>query len=62
VANVLLEIALGMNLVKVLPVAEPDSFVFGKTGWFLLEDRMTRVNFSFVTMFAIKERLNLQDH
>ncbi|MDR2701376.1 MAG: class I SAM-dependent methyltransferase [Spirochaetaceae bacterium] len=51
-AKVLLEIALGMNLVKILPETTPDGgetrFVLGKTGWFLLEDEMTQVNFNFV--------------
>jgi hypothetical protein len=53
-AKVLLEIALGMNIVKVLPQdgeassSEETRFVLGKIGWFLLEDEMTRVNFNFV--------------
>jgi hypothetical protein len=52
--KVLLELALGINLVKTLPCEKDDNddklvrFVLGKTGWFLLEDEMTRVNFNFV--------------
>ena len=56
--KVLLEIALGMNIVKTLPPPQPDQedkypcdkdirFVLGKIGWFLLEDQMTRINFNF---------------
>jgi len=41
-AAVLLEIALGMNIVKILPESEESRFVLGKIGWFLLEDEMTR--------------------
>jgi len=46
--KVLLEIALGMNIVKVLSVDGEDRFVLGKVGSFLLDDEMTRVNFNFV--------------
>jgi hypothetical protein len=63
-AKVLLEIALGMNLVKILPEAPPDKsggtrFVLGKTGWFLLEDEMTRVNFNFVNDVCYKGAFEL---
>jgi len=46
-AQVLIEIALGMNLVKTLPSSDEDRFILGKIGWFLLEDEMTAVNFNF---------------
>jgi len=58
-ANVLLEIALGMNLVKVLPDTEHESFILGKTGWFLLEDKMTRINFNFVNDVCYKGAFEL---
>jgi hypothetical protein len=58
-ANVLLEIGLGMNIVKVLPATEPDSFILGKIGWFLLEDEMTRVNFNFVNDVCYKGAFEL---
>ncbi|GHV57333.1 O-methyltransferase [Spirochaetia bacterium] len=50
--GVLAEIALGMNVLKLRPgdtsaTADEERFVLGKTGWFLLEDDMTRVNFNF---------------
>jgi hypothetical protein len=47
-AGVLVEIALGMNVLKLRPGDGEERFVLGKTGWFLLEDDMTRVNFNFV--------------
>jgi len=53
-AKVLLEIALGMKLVKILPGAGEDRFVLGKTGWFLLEDEMTKVNLNFVNDVCYK--------
>jgi len=58
--KVLLEIALGMNIVKTLPAKEEDRFILGKTGWFLLEDEMTRVNFNFVNDVCYKGAFNLK--
>ncbi|MDR3336103.1 MAG: class I SAM-dependent methyltransferase [Treponema sp.] len=48
-AGVLVEIALGMNILKLKQEedAGPERLILGKTGWFLLEDEMTRVNFNF---------------
>ena len=63
-AKVLLEIALGMNIVKAQPSGAPedgeDRFVLGKTGWFLLEDEMTRVNFNFVNDVCYKGAFELK--
>ena len=56
----LLEIALGMNVVKLLPSAEEPRFILGKTGWFLLEDEMTRVNFNFVNDVCYKGAFELK--
>jgi len=56
---VLLEIALGMNLVKLLDGTEETRFVLGKTGWFLLEDEMTRVNFNFTNDVCYKGAFEL---
>jgi hypothetical protein len=58
-AKVLLEIALGMNIVKTLPESGEARFVLGKTGWFLLEDEMTRVNFNFVNDVCYKGAFEL---
>jgi len=64
-AKVLLEIALGMNIVKTLPATQPcksgeERFVLGKTGWFLLEDEMTKVNFNFVNDICYKGAFELK--
>jgi hypothetical protein len=50
-AGVLAEIALGMGVLKLAHEkngGNEERFVLGKTGWFLLEDAMTAVNFNFV--------------
>ena len=60
--GVLAEVALGMNILKLLPKQrsdEEDRFVLGKTGWFLLEDEMTRVNFNFVNDVCYKGAFEL---
>jgi len=64
-AQTLLEIALGMNLVKILPETSSGKggetrFVLGKTGWFLLEDDMTQVNFNFVNDVCYKGAFELK--
>ena len=63
-AKVLLEIALGMNIVKLLSGAclkgdKQDHFILGKIGWFLLEDEMTRVNFNFINDVCYKGAFEL---
>jgi hypothetical protein len=58
--KVLLEIALGMNIVKVLPKGEKTLFVLGKTGSFLLDDEMTVVNFNFVNDVCYKGAFELK--
>jgi len=58
--KVLLEIALGMNIVKVTGEEGEDRFILGKTGWFLLEDEMTRVNFNFVNDVCYKGAFELK--
>ncbi|MCL1928073.1 MAG: class I SAM-dependent methyltransferase [Treponema sp.] len=63
-AKVLLEIALGMNIVKMLPKTPPgtdsdDRFILGKIGWFLLEDTMTSVSLNFVNDVCYKGAFEL---
>ena len=61
--KVLLEIALGMNIVKILPESQEEGevrFILGKTGWFLLEDEMTKVNFNFVNDVCYKGAFELK--
>jgi hypothetical protein len=63
-AGVLAEIALGMGVLKLRPAEGEqgeavDRFVLGKTGWFLLEDDMTSVNFNFVNDVCYKGAFDL---
>jgi len=69
-AGVLLEVALGMNIVKLLPgkalpgenlPGEADRFVLGKIGCFLLDDEMTKVNFNFTNDVCYKGAFELAD-
>ncbi|MCL2294633.1 MAG: class I SAM-dependent methyltransferase [Spirochaetes bacterium] len=59
-AKVLLEIALGMNIIKIVPDSEEERYVLGKIGWFLLEDEMTKVNFNFVNDVCYKGAFELE--
>jgi hypothetical protein len=60
--GVLAEIALGMNVLKLKPdTAGVERFVLGKTGWYLLEDDMTRVNFNFVNDICYKGAFDLTE-
>jgi len=58
-AKVLLEIALGMHIVRTLPESTEERFALGKIGWFLLEDEMTKVNFNFVNDVCYKGAFEL---
>jgi hypothetical protein len=61
-AGVLAEIALGMGVLKLVPDKESkgeERFKLGKTGWFLLEDTMTAVNFNFVNDVCYKGAFEL---
>jgi hypothetical protein len=75
-AGVLMEIALGMGLLKYRPgpgrtppgaqdpaaaAPEDEGFVLGKIGWFLLEDEMTRVNFNFMRDICYRGALELPE-
>ena len=62
-AEVLLEVALGMNIVKLLPgkaiPEEADRFILGKIGCFLLDDEMTKVNLNFTNDVCYKGAFEL---
>jgi len=58
-AEVLLEVALGMDIVKLLPGEEADRFIIGKIGCFLLDDEMTKVNFDFTNDVCYKGAFEL---
>ncbi|MCM1321306.1 MAG: SAM-dependent methyltransferase [Bacteroides sp.] len=59
--SVLAEMALGMNIVKLCGGGSETRLTLGKTGWFLLEDDMTRINFDFVNDICYKGAWNLTD-
>ena len=60
-AKVLLEFALGMGVVKLVPEIKEERYVLSKTGWFLLEDDMTRVNMDFVNDICYKGAFKLTE-
>ena len=60
-AKVLLEFALGMGVVKLVPEVKEERYVLSKTGWFFLEDDMTRVNMDFVNDICYKGAFNLTE-
>ena len=60
-AKVLLEFALGMGVVKLVPDIKDERYVLSKTGWFFLEDDMTRVNMDFVNDICYKGAFNLTE-
>ena len=60
-AKVLLEFALGMGVVKLVPEVREERYVLSKTGWFFLEDDMTRVNMDFVNDICYKGAFNLTE-
>lgn len=57
--SVLLEMGLGMDLVKLLPSDDDLIFVLAKTGFFLIEDTMTRVNMDFCHDVCFKGSFSL---
>jgi len=60
-AKVLLELALGMGVLKLVPEIKEERYLLSKTGWFLLEDEMTRVNMDFVNDICYKGAFQLTD-
>lgn len=67
--GVLVEMALGMGVVKINSMSDEEAdgksglgnLVLGKIGWFLLEDDCTRVNFNFTNDICYKGAFNLID-
>jgi hypothetical protein len=63
-AGVLMEMALGMRLVRLKDgdaEGGEERFVLGKIGWFLLEDEMTGVNFNFMNDVCYKGAFELTE-
>ena len=67
--SVLVEMALGMGVVKINSYSDEEAdgksglgkLRLGKIGWFLLEDDLTRVNFNFTNDICYKGAFNLID-
>ncbi len=67
--GVLVEMALGMGVVKINSMSDEEAdgksglgkLVLGKIGWFLLEDDLTKVNFNFTNDICYKGAFNLID-
>ena len=61
--GVLLEMALGMNVVKLTKDSseKDERFVLGKIGWMLLEDELTKANFNFTNDICYKGAYDLLD-
>ncbi len=58
--QVLCEIALGMGVLRSVPHdGGEERLALGKTGWMLLEDELTRVNFNFVNDICYKGAFDL---
>ncbi len=62
--GVLCEMALGMNVIRVTKNStcqKDEKYVLGKTGWFLLNDTLTKVNFNFTNDICYKGAFKLKD-
>lgn len=62
--GVLCEMALGMNVVKITKDStcqKDEKYTLGKTGWFLLNDTLTKVNFNFTNDICYKGAFELKD-
>ncbi|MBI9109193.1 MAG: class I SAM-dependent methyltransferase [Spirochaetales bacterium] len=59
--GVLLEMGLGMELVKLVSPDEPLRFILGKVGFFIIEDKMTRVNMDFTNDVCYKGAFSLEE-
>lgn len=61
--SVLLELSLGLCLIKIVKNSNPYKYVLGKIGFFLINDNLTKVNINFVNdicyngMFYLKDSL-----
>ncbi|HOT61252.1 MAG TPA: methyltransferase [Treponemataceae bacterium] len=60
-AGVLLEMGLGMELVKLVSLEGEPRFVLGKVGFFVLEDDMTRANMDFTNDVCYNGAFFLED-
>lgn len=59
--SVLCEMALGMNIIKINPSSAEEQFTLAKTGHFLLNDTLTKVNFNFCNDICYKGAFSLKE-
>ena len=59
--KLLMEFSLGLELVKIVPNSEPHAYVLGKTGYFLLNDELTKANMNFINDVCYQGLFYLQE-
>lgn len=59
--SVLLELSLGLSLIKIVQNSNPNKYILGKIGFFLLNDKLTRVNVNFVNDICYKGMFYLNE-
>ena len=59
--KLLMEFSLSLELVKIIPKSEPQAYVLGKTGYFLLNDELTQANMNFINDVCYQGLFYLQD-
>ena len=59
--STLLELSLGLSLIKIVKDSNPYKYILGKTGFFLINDNLTRVNINFVNDICYKGMFYLND-
>ena len=62
--SVLCEMALGMNVIRITKDStcqKDEKYTLGKTGWFLLNDTLTKVNFNFTNDICYKGAFKLKE-
>ena len=59
--SVLLELSLGLSLVKILEDSNPYKYVLGKIGFFLINDQLTKVNMNFINDVCYNGMFYLED-
>ena len=59
--KLLMEFSLSLELVKMLPHSEPQLYVLGKTGYFFLNDELTKANMNFINDVCYQGFFYLQE-
>lgn len=61
VIKLLVEFSLSLELIKIVPRSDPNAYVLGKVGYFLLNDELTRVNMNFMQDVCYQGLFYLQE-